>query len=132
MAERAGPVIVASAVDAGFLPFVEVVAASIAAHANPDRPVEYHVLYDGSVIDEQGYAVLGGEAEAITERLKTAYDATKDLAGALQSCIDALSGPDRTLTADELEVAVLDRVVERRAFRRIIGAELEGLVPSAP
>jgi lipopolysaccharide biosynthesis glycosyltransferase len=41
------PIVVASAVDRGFLPFVEVVAASIAASATTDRPVEYHVLYAG-------------------------------------------------------------------------------------
>lgn len=47
MGDRSGPVVVASAVDAGYLPFVEVVATSIAANAGPGRPVEYHVLYDG-------------------------------------------------------------------------------------
>ena len=40
------------------------------------------------------------------------------------------AGPDRTITADELEVAVPERTTERRAFRRITGAELEALVPS--
>jgi proteasome alpha subunit len=108
---------------------VEILVAEVGADEAPDAL--YHVLYDGSVIDEQGYAVLGGEAEAITERLKEAYSKDADLSGALRSCITALAGPDRTLTADELEVAVLDRDAERRAFRRIEGAELEGLVPSA-
>jgi proteasome alpha subunit len=108
---------------------VEILVAEVGIDDAPDAL--YHVLYDGSVIDEQGSCVLGGEAEAITERLKTAYDPAADIAGALQSCITALAGPDRTLTADELEVAVLDRDAERRAFRRIEGAELEGLVPSA-
>jgi lipopolysaccharide biosynthesis glycosyltransferase len=42
-----GPIVVASCVDRVFLPFVEVVATSIAASANHDRPVDYHVLYDG-------------------------------------------------------------------------------------
>jgi proteasome alpha subunit len=108
---------------------VEILVAEVGADEAPDAL--YHVLYDGSVIDEQGYAVLGGEAEAITERLKEAYSKDADLSGALRSCITALAGPDRTLTADELEVAVLERGAERRAFRRIEGAELEGLVPSA-
>ena len=109
---------------------VEILVAEVAGNGGPDAL--YHVLYDGSVLDEQGYSVMGGEAETIAERLKERYDASADLAGALQSCIAALAGPDRVITADELEVAVLDRVTERRAFRRIEGAELEGLVPSAP
>jgi proteasome alpha subunit len=108
---------------------VEILVAEVGTDDSPDAL--YHVLYDGSVIDEQGFAVLGGEAEAITERLKAAHDPAADINAALRSCIDALTGPDRTLTADELEVAVLERGAERRAFRRIEGAELEGLVPSA-
>ena len=107
---------------------VEILVAEVGHDDTPDAL--YHVLYDGSVVDEQGYAVLGGEAEAIVERLKAAHDATADLGGALSACIGALAGPDRTITADELEVAILERGAERRAFRRILGAELEALVPS--
>ncbi len=43
----AAPIVVATAVDAGYLPFALVVATSIARNASPDRPVEFHVLYDG-------------------------------------------------------------------------------------
>lgn len=109
---------------------VEILVAEVGADDAPD--VLYHVLYDGSVLDEHGFSVMGGEAEAIAERLKAEYKPDADLAGALRSCVTALAGPDRTITADELEVAVLDRDAERRCFRRITGAELEGLVPSAP
>ena len=35
------------------------------------------------------------------------------------------------LVADDLEVAVLERGAERRAFRRIDGPELDGVLPSA-
>ena len=108
---------------------VEILVAEVGTEDHPDAL--YHVLYDGSVIDEQGFSVLGGEAEAITDRLKQAYAADADLAGALAACISALTGPDRSLGADELEVAVLERGAERRAFRRITGAELEGLLPSS-
>jgi proteasome alpha subunit len=108
---------------------VEVLVAEVGLDDNADAL--YHVLYDGSVLDEQGYSVMGGEAEAIAERLKERYAPDADLAGALQACVAALAGPERTITADELEVAVLERDTERRAFRRILGAELEGLVPSA-
>ncbi|HEX4906272.1 MAG TPA: proteasome subunit alpha [Acidimicrobiales bacterium] len=107
---------------------VEILVAEVGTEDTPDAL--YHVLYDGSVVDEQGYAVLGGEAEAIVERLKAAYDPAADLAGALAECVSALAGPDRTITADELEVAILERNAERRAFRRILGAELEALVRS--
>ena len=109
---------------------VEILVAEVGTNGGPDAL--YHVLYDGSVLDEVGFSVMGGDADAIGDRLKEQYSADADLAGALQACVTALSGPERTITADELEVAVLERTAERRAFRRIEGAELEGLVPSAP
>lgn len=42
-----GPIIVASAIDEGYLPFALVVANSIANTTSRRRPVEYHVLYCG-------------------------------------------------------------------------------------
>jgi hypothetical protein len=45
--------------------------------------------------------------------------------------VAALSGEDRTLTADDLEVAILSRTNGRRAFRRIEEGELAALVPNA-
>jgi proteasome alpha subunit len=109
---------------------VEIVVAEVGQHGMPDAI--YHVLFDGAVVAEKGFTAVGGEAEAVQERLAAGYDPGADLQTALNTCISALAGPDRTISADELEVAVLDRVGERRAFRRIDGAELEGLVPTAP
>ena len=63
--------------------------------------------------------MLGGEAEAINTRLEEAWSDSLDLAGALRAAVGALAGPDRTLTAAELEVAVLERTDARRAFRRL-------------
>jgi hypothetical protein len=42
--------------------------------------------------------------------------------------VHALAGPDRTLTGAELEVAVLAEGNGRRAFRRLVDAELESLL----
>src|SRR5687768_13642365 len=46
---------------------VEILVAEVAA--SPDRDEFYRIPYDGSIVDEQQYAALGGEAEAIAERL---------------------------------------------------------------
>jgi proteasome alpha subunit len=108
---------------------VEILVAEVGHDDVPDAL--YHVLYDGSVMDEIGYTVLGGEAEIIGERLKERYQPDADLAGALASCLAALAGPERTIAPNDLEVAVLDRTTARRAFRRIEGTELEELVPSS-
>jgi proteasome alpha subunit len=51
-----------------------------------------------------------------------------DLAAVLNAATKALAGADRALGAGDLEVAVLDRAAKRRAFRRIEGDELAGLL----
>lgn len=63
-----GPIVVASCVDAGYLPLALVVASSIARHADPQRAVEYHVLYDGP--DHWAVDMLGAFAKGpVTVRL---------------------------------------------------------------
>ena len=42
-----------------------------------------------------------------------------DLAGVLRAAVAALSGPERSLGADEVEAALLDRAGTRRCFRRL-------------
>ena len=105
---------------------VEILIAEVGA--TPDGDQLFHVLYDGSIVDEQRYTVLGGEAETIAGHLGEAYTEGADLATTVRTAVRALSGADRTLTADDLEVAVLDRSNGRRAFRRLEGAELDALI----
>ena len=47
-----------------------------------------------------------------------------DAGAAIRLGASVLAGPDTVLSADQLEVAILDRTRPRRAFRRINGAEL--------
>jgi proteasome alpha subunit len=88
----------------------------------------YHILYDGTVMDEEGSAVLGGQAEQIAQALDTRYEPGIDSAAAIRIGASVLAGPDTMLTADQLEVALLDRAKARRAFRRIQGAELAAIL----
>lgn len=88
----------------------------------------FHILYDGSIVDENRFSVLGGEAEAITGRLDDTWTDSLDLGGAVRAAVAALAGPDRTLAGDDLEVAVLARSRQRRKFARIEGARLEELL----
>jgi proteasome alpha subunit len=79
----------------------------------------FHILYDGTVVDDDRFSVLGGEADAIAERMDSAFQAGWSLEEALHAATRALSGPDETLAVPDLEVAVLARTNGRRAFRRI-------------
>jgi len=112
---------------------VEILVAEVGAHGAADQL--FHILYDGTVMDEGRYSVLGGDAEAINARLTdldlTALDlAALTLGGAVQAATKALCGPDRTLTSADLEVAVLSRSNGRRCFGRlsddVVAALLEG------
>ena len=105
---------------------VEILVAEIGDE--PDDDQLFHILYDGTVYDRSGYAVLGGDAESITGRLDDGFVARGDLGAAITQARDALAGPERELPAEDLEVAALGRGNGRRAFRRIVGDELAGLV----
>ncbi len=109
---------------------VEILVAEV---GRPDDPIAtrlFHVLYDGTVMDEERYSVLGGEAEAIAERLEASWAEGLALGAAIGVARGALAGPERTLEAGDLEVAVLERSAPRRAFRRIEGDELAAVLPT--
>ncbi|HVM41459.1 MAG TPA: proteasome subunit alpha [Acidimicrobiia bacterium] len=107
---------------------VEILVAAVGRTA--DEPNElFHILYDGTVMDEQGYSVLGGEAEEVGAALERAYEEGLDRDEAIRRGVAALGAPDdRRLGPTELEVAILEQGSARRAFRRIRGQELEGIV----
>ena len=108
---------------------VEILVAEVGGGPGDDRL--YHILYDGTVMDETRMVVLGGDADAIAERLHVAYPDPGPLEVGLRACATSLAGPDRTLAPDDLEVAVLARGNGRRAFRRIEGQALADLLAPA-
>ena len=88
----------------------------------------YHVAYEGTITDEDRFAVLGGETEVIALRLEEQWSEEWELSGALRGAVAALAGPDRTLGAADLEVAVLAAGNGRRAFQRLVDEELQSLL----
>ena len=90
----------------------------------------FHILYDGSVTDRQGWVAMGGQAEALGTYLKDKYPKKElDLKAGLKLGHDALvSVEGREPTPDGLEVAVLDRTRARRKFRRLTNEELSSLL----
>lgn len=109
---------------------VEIVVAEVGSDEASDQI--YRLTFDGSVADEHGYVAMGGSADAIAGALSAAWQAGQDLGTSLRQAVHALGehGTEeaRTLTAADLEVAILDRTRPRRTFRRIEGTELEGLL----
>ncbi|MEI7859669.1 MAG: proteasome subunit alpha [Acidimicrobiales bacterium] len=105
---------------------VEILVAELGNELRP--PQLYHIAYEGTITDEDRFAVLGGETEAVAAALDEAWTATWSLSEALKAAVTALAGPDRTLTAGDLEVAVLAEGNGRRAFRRLVDEELATLL----
>jgi proteasome alpha subunit len=106
---------------------VELLVAEVGG-SDDDHAELYHVLYDGVVMDEHGYSVLGGQADEITEALKEHYSEGMSLADALQLGARLLGADEQPLKSEQLEVALLDRSRARRAFRRIKNDELTQLL----
>jgi proteasome alpha subunit len=105
---------------------VEILVAEVGMTGADDQL--YHVLYDGSVLDEDRLTVLGGEADAIAERMQSALTDGWPFSDALRAARQALAGPDRELEAASLEVAILSRVEDQRAFRRFEDSEVAELL----
>jgi proteasome alpha subunit len=101
---------------------VEILVAEVGYDPTGDQM--FHIVYDGTVFDHRDMAVLGGDADAITERLRAGFAEDLDLPTAVRLGAGALAGPDRNLTPNELEVAHLSRGNGRRCFRRVGDAEL--------
>lgn len=105
---------------------VELLVAEIGVDKSSDRL--FHVLFDGTVLDEHDFCVLGGDSETVATRLSAAFKRDMTLQDVLKLSVAALAGADRKLTHDELEVAVLERNGRRRCFRRIEDADIQILL----
>jgi proteasome alpha subunit len=99
----------------------------------------YKNTYDGSVQHEpSGLLAMGGQAEAIVENIRADHRTDEPLATALRLAVRGLSsvggegGSSRTVPANQLEVALLDRRRTGRTFRRITGAALTALLERPP
>ena len=112
---------------------VEIVVAEVGKTEDDDEI--YRITFDGSVADEHGFVVMGGQADQVAGVLKERYSDGMTLSAAFSLAIAALAGPGNgdgaDLTGAQLEVALLDRGRPHRAFRRLTGARLETLLSEA-
>jgi proteasome alpha subunit len=92
----------------------------------------YRITFDGSVTDEPGFVAFGGQADQVSAALKDRYSEGMSLAEAFAAALDALTatsnGEHTELSANQLEVAILDRTRDHRTFRRLRAARLEELI----
>jgi len=110
---------------------VEIVVAEVGMQPEGDQI--YRLTFDGSVAEEKGFVAMGAQAEQITTALQERWQPGMALSSALIVAVEMLSrdpagGTPRTLAPSQLEVAILDRLRPRRAFRRLTGPLLERLL----
>ncbi|MFF2084281.1 proteasome subunit alpha [Nocardia sp. NPDC058176] len=111
---------------------VEICVAEVGYPEQAPTSVLYRITFDGSIVDEREYVVMGGTTEPILNALKSTYSAGLSLDDALKVAIGALQAgqPEadkdkRSLGVSSLEVATLEQARPRRAFRRLQGLALE-------
>jgi proteasome alpha subunit len=105
---------------------VEILIAEVGITAESD--CMYHISFDGTVSDEKAFCVLGGDDASITARLQESTASESTLKSSIQRAAIALAGPDRTLTADDLEVAILSRTSQRRCFSRVTDVDISEML----
>ncbi|WP_225914479.1 proteasome subunit alpha [Nocardioides jiangsuensis] len=109
---------------------VEIFVAEVGDTVEDDQI--YRLTYDGQVADEHGFAVMGGNTEAVTGHLRENYRPGSSLGEVLQLAVGALGQSDagsRVIAAADLEVAVLDRTrSQQRKFKRLSAEHLASLL----
>ncbi|MGH3484951.1 MAG: proteasome subunit alpha [Nocardioidaceae bacterium] len=111
---------------------VEIFVAEVGDATGDDQI--YRLTYQGSVADEHNYAVMGGSTERVEAYLNDHYGEGLDLDAAVRLGVIAL-GHDtevsRTIPAEEVEAAVLDRSRnQQRKFRRLSVAAVQRALDS--
>jgi proteasome alpha subunit len=105
---------------------VEILVAQL---GNKLRPTKlYRVAYEGTILDEPRFSVLGGDAETIKDRFALSEDSPQTLKTTLKDAARALAGPDRLIPTAELEVGILEDRGNRRTFTRLTDDEVSELL----
>ena len=109
---------------------VEIVVAEVGKTADTDQI--YRIIFDGSVAEEHGFVVMGGQADRVAAVLKERYAPGMALTEAMRLAIAALAsqgdGNAEPITGSQLEAALLERSRPHRAFRRLTGTRLDALL----
>jgi proteasome alpha subunit len=101
----------------------------IVAELGEDDNHIYHVRFDGTLRDEHGFAVIGGDEDAIRERMDEAYQPDLELGAAMTVATTAIAeSSEEDISDDAWEAAVLDVNLGRRKFRRLDLEEIAAAV----
>ena len=109
---------------------VEIFVAEVGDAVEDDQI--YRLTYDGQIVDEHGFAVMGGSAENVTNYLTEHHVTGASLDDAIRAAVEGLEHSEtspRVVSAEDLEVAVLDRSRTRqRKFSRLAAERLDSIL----
>jgi proteasome alpha subunit len=103
---------------------VEVLIAEVGRSSSEDRL--FKVTYDGTLYDKRGYTAIGGQSDALSDRLGENYDGTPTVAEALRLAAEAFRHVEER-QIDGWEGALLERSRTKRRFRRLTKDELASI-----
>ncbi|WP_067856328.1 proteasome subunit alpha [Nocardia shimofusensis] len=114
---------------------VEICVAEVGYAGESPEAVLYRINYEGAIVDEREFVVMGGTTEPIVTELKSSYQPGLELGAAIAIAVKALKAaiPEgdkdkRAIGVAQLEVATLEQARPRRAFRRVAASALEQLL----
>ncbi len=97
---------------------VEILVAEVGRDNEQNRL--FRVIYDGTLHDERRFCAIGGQSDALAEKLGERYGDGASLEVAIQTVTSLVEEvEEREVPADGWEAAVLDRTHGRRTFRRL-------------
>ena len=103
---------------------VEILVVEIFQH--PRENEIYRISFDGSIMDEKGFAAVGGKADSLRDYLKGKHRKNASLTDALDLTLKGFGEVvDKKIGVGNLEVAVLDRNRTGRKFKRFLQNELK-------
>jgi proteasome alpha subunit len=107
---------------------VEILVVQVGVNGQPNEM--YRISFDGSIIDEKNFAVIGGRSDAVQAFLKERNAGQAPaLKAAVSLCVSALDQTaSQKLQPEGLEVALLDRNRPGRKFRRLAVADIRQLL----
>ncbi|MDQ0678359.1 proteasome alpha subunit [Arthrobacter pascens] len=111
------------------------------AEVGPSQELDhlYRLTFDGTIADEHGFIVMGGQAEKVSSAITDGWRASLGFPQAIRLAMRGLVTDTeadlkaKALPVKAVEVAVLDRMSEssrgsRRAFRRLNNADITALL----
>ncbi len=105
---------------------VELLIAEVDGHDPDSSPLDrnghelYHILYDGSIVNESRFVAIGGDTESLSAGLESRWEPDLSKERAIKACVSVLAeAAGREIAADDLEVSGLDATRERRRFFRL-------------